>query len=287
MPMVMRGWSFWGRRWGGYSGFKTSRMWFWLVLAGVLRHRWCMSEILQNTIPYDVHSPRPLPGIAPLPPKDWLLIDEAYGPQMAERTRLLRDHRAAVLRLDETARPAAEELLEVVLEQLRQRADFSVQAGQVVRPDGQLVQIDRADPLATLGQLVQDDLCLLEKRGEEHVLTGAVLCFPASWTLAEKFMRPLIGIHVPVDVYDAELAKRVQRLFDGVQPGRPLWRFNALWYADACLHQPRPEAGPRRQDTTKTYLRSERQALMRLPLSRAVVFSIHTFVLSAQDAARL
>ena len=110
---------------------------------------------------------------------------------------------------------------------------------EVRRPDGVTVAIDRADPLGTLGHLVQEDLCLMEKRNEAHVLTAAVLCFPASWRLAEKIGRPLEAIHAPVPEYDPKLARRVQRLFDGVQPGRPLWRVNALRYADPALHQPR------------------------------------------------
>ena len=66
------------------------------------------------------------------------------------------------------------------------------------------VAIDRGDPMGTLGHLVQEDLCLMEKRGEEHVLTAAVLCFPASWRLADKIGRPLEAIHVPVPEYDAK-----------------------------------------------------------------------------------
>jgi len=109
-----------------------------------------------------------------------------------------------------------------------------------------------------------------------------VLCFPASWTLSEKFMQPLIGIHDTVDDYDEGIARRVQRLFDGVQVGRPLWRFNALWYADASLHQPHSVDDRRKQvdDATAPYFRSERQCIIRLPKTRAVVFSIHTYMLA-------
>ena len=124
----------------------------------------------------------------------------------------------------------------------------------------------------------------MEKRGPEHVLTGAVLCFPASWKLSEKVGRPLTAIHDPVDEYDAGLAARVQRLFDGVQEGRPLWRMNQLWYADPELHQPRSVTAPRAiEDGPEgaAYYRSERQCILRLPQTQAVVFSIHTMVLNA------
>ena len=92
--------------------------------------------------------------------------------------------------------------------------------------------------------------------------------------------RPLTAIHIPIPEYDDSIARRVQRLFDGVQPGRPLMRINRLWHDNPALFQP----GPRRDNSDRghpaaaPYLRSERQCLVRLPVSRAVVFSIHTFV---------
>lgn len=242
-----------------------------------------MTDILQSAIPYDVTDQRRLPGILPMPPEEWLIRDDAFAGQMGRRDQLLRDRHDAVVAMDESARPAALELLEMVL------ATAYPDAGEVVeRPDGVRVPIDRTDPMTTLGHLVQEDFCILEKPegAEEHVLTAAVLCFPASWTLAEKFMQPLIRIHVPVPEYDANIAARVQRLFDGVQVGRPIWRFNALWYDDAELHQPRLEAEkrPHRRAAAVKFLRSERQSLLRLPESRAVVFSIHTFVMAGADA---
>jgi hypothetical protein len=232
-----------------------------------------MTDVLQTSLPYDPLSPRPLPGIAPLDPDDWLIFDEAFAGQMAERDRLLSGHPDAVLAMDEGARFAAEELLDAVL------ARAYPQAGaEAVRRDGVRVEIRRSDPLGTVGRLVQQDFCILQKCRDEHMMTGAVLCFPASWRLDEKFMRPLSGIHAPVGSYDAAIAKRVQRLFDGVRVGRPLWRFNTLWYDDAVLHRPERREEP--DPATAPYLRSERQSILRLPGTGAVVFAIHTFILA-------
>lgn len=242
-----------------------------------------MTAILQTSIPYDPFAARPLPGIQPLAPDDWLLTDEAHAGQMALRDDLIARRRDAVIAMDPAAEPAAQELLDTVLS-LR----FPGAGAHVSRPDGMIVTIDRADPMGTLGRLVQEDLCILQKRGDEHVLTAATLCFPASWSLDEKVLRPLIAIHDPVDSYDANIAARVQRLFDGIQPGRPLWRSNALWYDDPSLHQPR-RAGDRRSRAdpeTAPWFRSERQCLLRLPATRAVVFSIHTYILTRADALR-
>ena len=244
-------------------------------------------EILQGHLPFDVQAR--LPGTGPLDPADWILVDDAFAAQMAEREALLARCPEKVLACEASARPAAEELLAEVLRALEARPDFQVGQAEVIRPDGVTVPLaaaadpDPAAPLALLGRLVQQDFCLMEKRGEEHVLTGAVLCFPASWTLAEKIHQPLLRIHVPVPVYDEMLARRVQRLFDGIQPGRPLWRANRLRYALPTLHAPVSETAPpaERHPDDGPYIRSERQSLWRLPETRAVVFGIHTFMLRA------
>ena len=240
-----------------------------------------MDAILQSRIPYDVFATRSLPGVQRLEMADWLDVGDAYGGQMRERARLLGAHRGDVVMLEDTARDAAQELLDIVLDDLAQRAGFGV-ADSVACPDGRFVAINRDDPLGTLGHLVQEDFCILQKRGDEHALSGAVLCFPASWTLAEKFARPLGAIHTPVAEYNADIAARVQRLFDGVQVGRAMWRFNVLWYADATLHQPRgfQDRREREEPGEAAFLRSERQCILRLPETQAVVFSIHTYVMA-------
>lgn len=241
--------------------------------------------ILQQKIPYSPLEEKKLPGIQPLEESAFLRPDEAFCTQMAYRDALVAQRPDAVIAMDQSANPAAQELLDLVLDQ------YHLKAGEwVCRADGVKVAIDRAAPMQTLARLVQQDLCLLEKPegAEEHVLTAAALCFPASWMLAEKFMKPLVAIHVPVDSYDTNIARRVQRLFDGVQAGRPLWRFNALWYHDPDLHQPRSEsaARPKPPKDEAQYMRSEKQMILRLPRTRAVVFAIHTYVLRREDVLR-
>ena len=238
-------------------------------------------SIFQKKIPYDFSKQRNLPAIAPLEPTQWLIVDEAYGAQMEERERLLTTKRESVIALNHMALDAAHELLDEVVFFLEKLPNFTKKEGTVLCPDGRAVFIDQNDPLVTLGRLVQNDFCILQKVHKEHVLTGAVLCFPASWSLAEKFMRPLTIIHEPVALYDADIAKRVQRLFDGIKVERPLWRFNALYYTSPELFQPRRENDRRvipKKDQAR-YFRSERQTLIRLPRTDAVVFSIHTFIL--------
>ncbi len=232
--------------------------------------------ILQDAIPEAQRGDPRLPGTQPCDADDWLRVDEAYAAQMAYREALLADRTDAVLYENDATRDTADEVLEEALTILPDLG-FTVAANHVTRPDGRVVPLDRAAPLWTLGHLVQEDICILEKQGDEHVMTSAVLCFPANWRLAEKINRPLTGIHVPVPEYDENIAKRVQRLFDGVRVGKPMWRFNKLAYVDADLHQ------PYKRDVVDEmpFVRSERQCILRMPRSEAVVFTIHTFVVRA------
>ena len=223
-----------------------------------------------------------MPGIQPVAPGDWLRVDEAFAPQMGERDRLIRDHRDAVHALLPPARDAARELLDMVLDQLPSLG-HRIDPGVVTRPDGVTVAINRDAPLLTLGRLVQEDFVIHLPQEREHAMMGAILCFPASWTLAEKIGQPLTRIHRPVPEYDGNLAARVQRLFDAVRPEQPLWRANALLYEDPALHQPRREGEIRPRPVSRDWLRSERQCLVRLPVSRAVVFSIHTTIVHVDD----
>jgi hypothetical protein len=242
-----------------------------------------MTPILQSSLPFAPWmSPvtARLPGVQPVQGDDWLRMDDAYAGQMALRDRLIADQRATVVAALPEGQAAAVELYDTVLARLARQPGYRIGSAEAERPDGRVVTLDPSDPFATLGQLVQEDLCLLQKQGEEHVLTGAVLCFPASWSLVEKLGRPLIGIHRPVKSYDPDIARRVQRMFDALRPEQPLWRMNALVYADPALHQPRREHDPRTDRRGGQFLRAERQTLLRLPRTGAVLFAIHTYVVA-------
>ena len=205
-----------------------------------------------------------LPQVTPVAPGEWLRVDAAYAGQLAQKARLIAERRADVIAVLPGAE-AAEELLEVVLTEVAVLRGFDVMAEAVMRPDGVVVALDRGDPLLTLSRILQEDFCIHEKRGAVHMLTAALLCFPAAWTLAEKIGRPLTSIHLPMARYDADVAARVRRMFDMVRAERPLWRANLLRYVEPSLFQPQTEANPRAVGRPESpYRRSERQTNRRL-----------------------
>ncbi|MFN7224353.1 MAG: heme-dependent oxidative N-demethylase family protein [Paracoccaceae bacterium] len=245
-----------------------------------------MDIVVQSALPFapwaDARTRR-LPGILPLDLCEWLKVDDVYAGQMALRDRLIADRPAEVIGHISTATQAIDELYDFTLSRLPE--GFHRHGQTVIRPDGVTVTLDAARPLHTLGRLVQEDLCLMQEDGAgEHLLSAAVLCFPAGWRLHEKLGRPLMRMHRPVEKYTEDVGLRVQRLMDAVHVEAPLWRANAH-LSRAPLFNPLSEDAPK--DTTDQsdmpFVRSERQCLIRLPRTRAVLFSIHTYLVRIRD----
>jgi dimethylamine monooxygenase subunit A len=240
--------------------------------------------ILNQTLPFAPWmqpAGQRLPGVMPMALADWLLVSDSYSAQMAERARLLAERQADVLASLPEAVESARELYDLILTLLPAKG-FDLSPTAATRPDGVQVPLDPARPLWTLGHLLQEDLCILQKPdgADEHVLTAGLLCFPSSWTLTEKLGRAMMSIHRPVPHYDADMGARVQRMFDMLRPEQPLWRANRLDYDNPALFQPRREGAPKDKRADGPYFRSEKQGLVRLARTRAVVFSIHTAMIA-------
>jgi hypothetical protein len=240
------------------------------------------SEICQDHLPmapwHDTHLKR-LPGINPMERADWVIVDSAFQGQMQFADHLLAQSRDKVLMIDPSAHLAAVEMLDCILAVLPNVTGYDVTQNSVWRPDGAVITLDWDQPLLTARLLVQQDLCIMMPIGDEHVLVGGALCFPASWTLSEKFMRPMTAIHEPVVEYGNELSRRVERMFRMMRPTQDMWRANWLIYNDPHLHQPRraDQKRPRERDEQQ-WMRVERQSLCKLPKTGAIVFGIHTTV---------
>ncbi|GMG82271.1 DUF3445 domain-containing protein [Paralimibaculum aggregatum] len=200
------------------------------------------------------------PGLMPLEGLPLAVRDADFAAQMAERERLLAERPDEVLACLPGAEAAAEELAALFAGTASGRA-----------------------ALAALGRSTAEDWCLLmpDAAAAEYRLVAAVLCFPSRWSLAEKIGRPLTAIHVPVPDYDGVMARRVNRVFEALRPGRGLWRVNWLVHDTAALHLPKGTAekvAERPELSGPLYLRTERQTLTRLPQTGAVAFGIKTSV---------
>ena len=201
------------------------------------------------------------PGTLPLDPADWIEAGPDRDAQMAYRDRLIAQARDIVFAALPESAEAQAELLDTLV------AHLGLPSPRADEP-----------PLLTAGRMVQEDFCLMRQGapGEEYRLVAAILCFPSRWSLAEKLGHPLTHIHAPVPEYTDDLARRVNRLFEGIRAGRPLWRANWTVHPTSELHQ--PSGDWRQAGDGPLHIRVERQTFVRLPRSNAVVFGIRTHV---------
>jgi hypothetical protein len=204
-------------------------------------------------------------GLRPLVLSNWFESDHDAAQELDEKHRLLRDRRDEVVGLLDSCRPAAEELHGMVVEHLG--------GPKVAAAD---------HPLIDASLLVPDDLCIMERFDGEWRLSGAVVAFPSRWYLAEKIGRSLDKIHDVVPGYATQLASPVNAFFDRMTPERSVWRLNWSLVDSPELFLPPSHRRPL-DDVEEWFFRVERQTLRVLPQTRAIVFTIRTYVRSLEQ----
>ncbi|MCU1395489.1 MAG: uncharacterized protein JWM34_3917 [Ilumatobacteraceae bacterium] len=210
-------------------------------------------------------------GTRSLPADDWFVVDELRSSELALRRRLLSERPDDVFACLPAAEDAAVEVLELV-------RGWTVERGLTSTDEP---TIGHLHPLAAAGLLVQDDLCIMNKRDDEWRLDGAMLCFPAVWRLQEKLGRGMSAIHEPIGHYD-ELESRVDRFFDRMRVGQPIWRRNLSLKPTHSLFLPISKTSTSSasidvaSDGSPYWIRSERQTLTKLAGSGAILFAIRT-----------
>lgn len=228
-------------------------------------------------------------GLKPLHLPEWIEINSHFVQELQLKQQLLTDRPTEVFASLPGSEMAQQEALQLLLDHLlyyfpqlyEQQGDRLY--NQATQQTWQLSAF-AAQPLDLAGRLVQEDLCLLLPQARKYVLSAASVCFPSRWKLQEKIGLPLAAIHQPVPDYAETLERPVDDLFDRLQPNYPGYRWNwslvdsnQLFLPDAC-----PVSVAHRITAANAgqqlWLRAERQTLRRLPLSQAVVFTIHTSI---------
>lgn len=225
-------------------------------------------------------------GVRPLAVEDWIEIDGDLNADLREKRRLLDERHGEVFAERPGSEPAQAELLQLLA------AHLVTHASDRYRRDGSELRVpelgeryDLSAPgmpaLDLAGRLVQEDLCLMQRREGVWRLTAASVCFPTRWNLVSKMGLPLADIHDPVPGFRETLAEPVTRFFDLMRVEKPVYRLNWSLLDDPALFQPSGHYRAAARDDIdadtageKVWLRVERQTLRRLPQSDAIVFTI-------------
>ncbi|WP_269585544.1 heme-dependent oxidative N-demethylase family protein [Roseibium sp. Sym1] len=231
--------------------------------------------------PYDGSSQPFTVGLKPVDEDSWLEVDPFLVPHLAEKERLIGASLDVVFRAEPDTGAAQQEVLDLVTGHLAQyHPDTHRVSGHEVEllQAGRRVALADGPALLTASRLVQEDLVLMRPGPDGYRLAAASLCFPSSWSLAEKFGQSMTGIHDNVPGFnEGRMGRMVARIFDNLKTGQLLGRFNWSIYPDAELHHPQPkqirveiEDGA----LARLFLRVERQTLRRLPGSGDILFTI-------------
>ncbi|MCX2725341.1 heme-dependent oxidative N-demethylase family protein [Roseibium salinum] len=238
------------------------------------------SPPFQHT-PYDGSSQPFTVGLKPVGEEAWLEPDPFLGAHLAEKERLFQEKREDVFRAEADTDAAQEEVLRLIADHLRCHHGTThrpADGGFHIPSAGRRVSLDGRPALLTASRLVQEDLVVMRAGPDGYRLVAASLCFPSSWSLAEKFGRSMTGIHDNVPGFNGtRMGQTVARLFENLKAGQLVGRFNWSLYPDGELHHPRPKRI--REDLSESalarlFLRVERQTLRRLPGSGDILFTI-------------
>jgi len=139
-----------------------------------------------------------LPGVGRVAVQDWLTQSETYTAQIAYRHELMATKRDVVFQTTPEAEAACEELRDIIC------------------AEGGYPTLETEHPLLDAASHVQEDLCILQKQGDSHILTAAVMCFPSSWNLRDKIGRSIDSIHQPVPEF-SKVAQIVERMLSAIR----------------------------------------------------------------------
>lgn len=248
---------------------------------------------LPTHTPYDGSSKLFTIGLKPLDPGAWIEVDHHLAPYLAEKRRLYGEIPERVFVEEDDTRDAQREVLDLLVGYLPEkfpdtyrRTDAGIEPVGIT-PYPALPSGLAEAPLVEASLLVQEDLILMRRDDSGWRLAAGSLCFPSSWSLTEKFGKPLQRIHEPVPGFGpgTRPAELINRMFDGLQ-GQAVERYNWSIQADDALYHPlsnveridratnRPSRFPGGDVKAHAFIRVERQTLRKLPVSRDILFTI-------------
>lgn len=247
--------------------------------------------------PYRWAAPTLQVGLQAISPRDWLIVDEDYASVMRGKRAQLACAPARFYKTLPGSRDAQRELHRMVVSHLvdAHGERFSLTSGMLTsNADGKTWDLrdPSVEPLWQLSDFVQEDFMLLQDVDARSTITAASNAYSSSGRLVDSVGRDIRWAHEPVPTLTPMLGSRIDRILQSVHADAPCARFNwQLTPLGSLFFPPDPHAANKsalqavsaqlRDDPAMApsllFIRVERQTLRRLPETRAVAFSIHTY----------
>ncbi|WP_404446422.1 DUF3445 domain-containing protein [Sutcliffiella horikoshii] len=241
-----------------------------------------------------------------LHPPSSMEITASYQEEMTVKRSLLSNHHSRCYQSFPHTDKAQWEVLELVMTDL---AKYYPQSYSLIKAEDKhiftnhILQEEHVftigdnstlpyEPLDFIGRHVQEDLILMLQRDGDLYLDAGQLCFPANWSLAFNHGMSFKNIHFPIPGFkeeglDERILQFLLRLEVGNPWGRKNWSLMAGHRMDTSLETFDVWGKHRKNVTVENagefvHLRVEVQKLFRLPRSNAILFTIHTHLLSLE-----
>ncbi|KAF8150626.1 hypothetical protein B0H34DRAFT_784890 [Crassisporium funariophilum] len=219
----------------------------------------------------------------------WLELDSSYRERIAERKEIFNRHGRNAVNLLPGGEDACSELVETVIQFLciRYPCQFSFNNRTRVFHNAILgadYDLKKISPLTFLLENVPDDFMIMMEDAKTgfYVLKGGSTCTGMGWNMAGKIGKNLQEIHLPAPDYKEKMLMSMDRFFSKLTSDQPIQR--ASWQLEIgkplYLQPDDPLFPPRFKQLEDLslddiYLRVDRQSLLRLPRSRAIIFGVN------------
>jgi dimethylamine monooxygenase subunit A len=247
--------------------------------------------------PYRWAAPEFQVGLQSISARDWLILDADYSEFMCAKRAHLTRFPATRYKALPGSLPAQRELRGMVADHLLEDHGqrFSLSNGvltSTVDRESWDFNDESVEPLRQLSDFVQEDFMLLEEIDGGQVISAASNAYSSSGRLVSSVGHDMRWTHEPVPGLTAAHGARIDRILATVHEDRPCARFNwQLTPLSSIFFPDDPHAANRAALTLVSerlagdpslapsllHMRVERQTLRRLPVTRAVAFSIHTY----------
>lgn len=257
-------------------------------------------------------------GISRVEPQNWFLIEHTYLKWIEEKTKIINDVHPAYEADKELGRCtvlatkegefAVREFYDIVVKYMCDKYPMIFeQRGKTIYNSITEEEIpfyagtiDVYELMRYLVRTIDEDFIILlkdpkkqdSKNPDEYYFKAGVFAFAGGFNPKDKFDRPLSFIHEPIPGYEQKLKVLMNRFFARLKPGEFVTRSNFSvqthnkFYVDDSNkgyhfedeHKIEPYKFEDLDFNTQVHYRSERQVLTKLPKSKAVVFTIKTYL---------